>query len=156
MSKTWVKRSMTDSALTGRILQLANTGERTTSEPATTVEEAIMRLGSRTVRNLALAFSLVSERSTGSCKTFQYENYWSSSLGARRRRPDPGPPLRRASSGRGLHLWSAGRCRPSRPGVRVRGSYGALLAEHGNGTLDDLREKEYKSASRSPTVKSVG
>ncbi len=72
---------MTDPSLTGRILQLANTGERTGSKPATTVEEAIMRLGSRMVRDLALAFSLVSERSTGACQAFDYEQYWSASLG---------------------------------------------------------------------------
>ena len=39
-----------------------------------------MRLGSRTVRDLALAFSLVSERSAGNCKAFDYDGYWSNSL----------------------------------------------------------------------------
>ncbi|MCA9001993.1 MAG: HDOD domain-containing protein, partial [Planctomycetes bacterium] len=71
---------MADSSLTGRILQLANSAANATAEPATTVEEAIMRLGSNVVRNLALAFSLVSERTTGSCKAFDYEDYWSTSL----------------------------------------------------------------------------
>lgn len=69
-----------DSALTGRILKLANGAIFAGSQPATTVNEAIMRLGSRTVRDLSLAFSLVSERRRGGCKTFDFERYWSKSL----------------------------------------------------------------------------
>ena len=72
---------MTDSSLTGRILKLANSAARGGFEPATTVSEAIMRLGSRTVRDLALAFSLVSERSAGTCRAYDYELYWARSLG---------------------------------------------------------------------------
>ena len=71
---------MADSSLTGRILKLANTTSNSGLEPATTVSGAIMRLGGHTVRDLALAFSLVSERSAGSCKGFEYELYWSRSL----------------------------------------------------------------------------
>jgi len=71
---------MADSSLTGRILKLANSASNTGVEPVTTVSGAIMRLGSRTVRDLALAFSLVSERRVGSCRSFDYERYWSRSL----------------------------------------------------------------------------
>lgn len=71
---------MADSSLTGRILKLANSALNSGLEPATTVSGAIMRLGSRTVRDLALAFSLVSERRSGSCRAFDYEQYWSKSL----------------------------------------------------------------------------
>jgi len=39
-----------------------------------------MRLGSRTVRDLALAFSLISERKAGACRAFDYELYWARSL----------------------------------------------------------------------------
>ncbi|MEZ6015139.1 MAG: diguanylate cyclase [Planctomycetota bacterium] len=70
----------TDPSLTGRILKLANSASHSGLEPATTVSEAIMRLGSRTVRDLALAFSLVSERKAGTCKAFDYELYWTRSL----------------------------------------------------------------------------
>lgn len=70
----------TDPSLTGRILKLANSAGNAGLEPATTVSEAIMRLGSRTVRDLALAFSLVSERKAGVCKAFDYELYWTRSL----------------------------------------------------------------------------
>lgn len=71
---------MADSSLTGRILKLANNASNSGLEPATTVSGAIMRLGGRTVRDLALAFSLVSERSAGTCKGFEYEQYWTRSL----------------------------------------------------------------------------
>ena len=71
---------MTDSSLTGQILRVANSAANASVEPATTVTEAIMRLGSSSVRDLALAFSLVSDRSVGSCKAFDYEGYWSRSL----------------------------------------------------------------------------
>ena len=69
-----------DSALTGRILKLANSALLGGAHPVTTVREAIMRLGSRSVRDLALAFSLVSERRKTSCKSFDFERYWSKSL----------------------------------------------------------------------------
>ncbi len=71
---------MTDSSLTGRILKLANSAAHAKARPATTVSESILRLGSSTVRDLCLAFSLVSERSAGSCTAFDYEGYWSTSL----------------------------------------------------------------------------
>lgn len=71
---------MADSSLTGRILKLANSASNSGLQPATTVSGAIMRLGSRTVRDLALAFSLVSERRSGTCRAFDYEQYWSRSL----------------------------------------------------------------------------
>lgn len=70
---------MTDSALTGRILKLANSAAHA-GEPATTVAESIMRLGSHTVRDLALAFSLVSDRRSDACAAFDYDRYWSKSL----------------------------------------------------------------------------
>ena len=71
---------MADSSLTGRILQLANSAYNVGQEPTTTVSDAIMRLGGRTVRDLSLAFSLVSERRAGNCKAFDYDTYWSLSL----------------------------------------------------------------------------
>lgn len=71
---------MSDPSLTGRILQLANSASVAGTEAVTTVSGAIMRLGSGTVRTLALAFSLVSDREAGACRPFDYERYWSLSL----------------------------------------------------------------------------
>ena len=71
---------MSDPSLTGRILQLANSASNAGTEAVTTVSGAIMRLGGTTVRTLALAFSLVSDREAGACKPFNYDRYWSLSL----------------------------------------------------------------------------
>lgn len=71
---------MSDPSLTGRILQLANSASVAGNEAVTTVSGSIMRLGSSTVRTLALAFSLVSDREAGACRPFDYERYWSLSL----------------------------------------------------------------------------
>ncbi|MCB9907735.1 MAG: diguanylate cyclase [Planctomycetes bacterium] len=135
---------MADSSLTGRILQLANTGERTGSLPATTVSESIMRLGSRTVRNLALAFSIVSERTTGACRTFQYETYWSGSLG---RAVAAQAVSRRLGQQRSEESYICGLLsdvgRLALASVYAE-SYGAMLAEHGPRPLEDLIEKENK------------
>ena len=71
---------MSDPSLTGRILRLANSADKAGHEPVTTVSGATMRLGGSVVRDLALAFSLISEREAGACRPFDYERYWSLSL----------------------------------------------------------------------------
>ncbi|MCK6447696.1 MAG: diguanylate cyclase [Planctomycetes bacterium] len=70
----------TDPALTGRILHLANSSDKAGAQPAKTVHEAAMRLGVRTVRSVALGFSLVSGNRAGACAAFDYDDYWSRSL----------------------------------------------------------------------------
>lgn len=69
-----------DPALTGRILQVANSAMAGTSRPITTVREATIRLGMQAVRNLSLGFSLVSSNRHGSCLAFDYDNFWSESI----------------------------------------------------------------------------
>ena len=71
---------MSDPSLTGRILRLANSADKAGHEAVTTVSGATMRLGGSVVRDLALAFSLISEREAGACRPFDYERYWSLSL----------------------------------------------------------------------------
>lgn len=69
-----------DPALTGRILKISNSAGFAGSQPATTVAQAAMRLGVRSVRNVALGFTLISGNRTGSCRGFDYEHYWAHSL----------------------------------------------------------------------------
>ena len=69
-----------DSALTGRLLKLANSAESGSIEPITTIGEATIRLGIRTVRNVALGLSLVASNRSGGCAAFDYDKYWSVSL----------------------------------------------------------------------------
>src|SRR5262245_9969914 len=69
-----------DPALTGRILKIANSAGFASARPVTTVSQAAMRLGVRSVRNVALGFTLVSGNRSGTCKGFDYESYWAHSL----------------------------------------------------------------------------
>lgn len=69
-----------DPALTGRLLKLANSAESGSVEPISTVGEATMRLGVRSVRNVALGLSLVSANRSGGCQGFDYDRYWADSL----------------------------------------------------------------------------
>ncbi len=71
---------MADSALTGRLLKIANSAQNGAGQPITTVSEATMRLGVRSVRNMALGLSLISANRNGACERFDYERYWSMSL----------------------------------------------------------------------------
>lgn len=71
---------MADSALTGRLLKIANSAQNGAGQPITTVSEATMRLGVRAVRNMALGLSLISANRSGACERFEYERYWSMSL----------------------------------------------------------------------------
>ena len=71
---------MADSALTGRLLKIANSAQSGAGQPITTVSEATMRLGVRAVRNMALGLSLISANRSGACERFEYERYWSMSL----------------------------------------------------------------------------
>ncbi len=69
-----------DPALTGRIIKMANSAATAGVVQITSVSEAVVRLGVRTVRNVALGFSLVSSYRKGKCESFDYPGYWSSSL----------------------------------------------------------------------------
>ena len=69
-----------DPALTGRILQLANSAAAGASTPVTTVTDATVRLGIKTVRCVALGFSLVAGNRSGTCAAFDYDRFWSESL----------------------------------------------------------------------------
>ena len=75
-----VQTMQADPALTGRILKVANTAIRSGTGNVNTVHEAAMRLGVKTVRNVALAFTLISGNRSGACEEFDYDDYWSSSL----------------------------------------------------------------------------
>lgn len=72
----------TDPAFVGRLLKAANGvsalgfGRR----PVVSVQDALAVLGMPAVRALALGFSLMSEYAKGSCRHFDYRNFWSSSL----------------------------------------------------------------------------
>ena len=69
-----------DPALTGRVLKLTNSSRNASVYPITTVDEAVSRLGIRTLRAVALGFSLVSAYREGTCQAFDFCRFWSESL----------------------------------------------------------------------------
>jgi diguanylate cyclase (GGDEF)-like protein len=69
-----------DPEMVGRVLKLANSASSGMTRPATTVREAVVRLGVRTVRNVALGFWLVSQAGGRACRQFDYERFWQNSL----------------------------------------------------------------------------
>lgn len=69
-----------DPALSGRIIKLANSAMVAGSVRATDVLSASRRLGVRSVRSVALGFSLISANRSGICTEFDYARYWSLSL----------------------------------------------------------------------------
>ena len=71
--------AQTDPALAGRLIRQANSAAHGGGRLAS-VTEAILRLGLKTVRNLALGFSLVDQYQNGPCEGFDYQTFWSHSL----------------------------------------------------------------------------
>lgn len=68
-----------DPALSGQLLKYANSAMAGGSQ-SSTVNEAVVRLGMGTVRQLALGFSLLSAARSGPCEGFDYNRFWSCSL----------------------------------------------------------------------------
>lgn len=74
-----------DPSLTGRILKVANTftGARagTAAPTAPPLEEAVLRIGFASLRDLVLGFSLISNNQKSACRAFDYGGFWHASLG---------------------------------------------------------------------------
>ena len=64
----------TDPALSGRLIKLANSASHI-ARPVVSVQEAVVRQGMATVRQLALGFSLVDQYRDGACGAFDYQRY---------------------------------------------------------------------------------
>ena len=70
-----------DPALAGRMLKLVNSPFAGVPRQIASVSTAVQLLGLRTVKSLSLGLSLVSGSRNGPCKAFNYETFWSESLG---------------------------------------------------------------------------
>lgn len=75
-----IQTIMADPALTGRVLQMANSALHGGGMPIETVREASMRLGSKALRALALGFSLVEQKGSGPVGGLDHHAFWSRSL----------------------------------------------------------------------------
>ncbi len=70
----------TDPATSARLLKLANSPLAGIPRQISSVSRAIVTLGIRTVKVVALGFSLLSNYRQGDCAGFDYQSFWSESL----------------------------------------------------------------------------
>lgn len=70
----------TDPALCLRILKYANSAHFGAGKEVTSIRDAVLMLGLRSVRFMALGFSLVSSRDPKACKAFDFDRFWSHSV----------------------------------------------------------------------------
>jgi diguanylate cyclase (GGDEF)-like protein len=71
-----------DPALSGRILQFANTASVGAHRPISVINDAIIMMGMTAVKNFALSLSLIGNDADNRCPNFDYATYWSKSLAA--------------------------------------------------------------------------
>jgi two-component system cell cycle response regulator len=69
-----------DPALAGRLIKAANAPALGARRPTASLQEAMLRLGVPTVRQLAAAFSLLERYARGPCEAFDYTRFWTESL----------------------------------------------------------------------------
>lgn len=70
----------TDPALSAELLKYANAAFLATGIQVASIQKATVKLGMKTVVNLALGFSLLSHNKQGQCRSFDYEKFWSMAL----------------------------------------------------------------------------
>ena len=69
-----------DPVLVGRLVCAANGTLAAGTRPIVALRDALSVLGMAAVRNLALAFSLISSNGKGLCRSFPYSRFWSGSV----------------------------------------------------------------------------
>src|SRR5574343_133156 len=70
-----------DPGLTGRLLKMANAPVFARTRPVVSfTPDVLMSIGTQSLRQAVLAFSLVSANRTGKCQNFDYETFWSLSI----------------------------------------------------------------------------
>ena len=70
----------TDPALSAELLKYANAAFLATGLQVASIQKATVKLGMKTVVNVALGFSLLANNKQGKCNSFNYEKFWSASL----------------------------------------------------------------------------
>ncbi|MCZ6817615.1 MAG: HDOD domain-containing protein [Planctomycetota bacterium] len=70
-----------DPAIVSRLLKLINSPIAGIARPIASIRQSIALLGIKTVKQLALGFSLIGNHRRDSCKRFDYDQFWSVSLG---------------------------------------------------------------------------
>lgn len=70
-----------DPSLAGRVLKVANSFTASGADPAVPLDEAVLRIGFASLRNLVLGFSLIPTHPEATCRGFDYAAFWHTSLG---------------------------------------------------------------------------
>lgn len=71
----------TDPALAGKLLRLVNSAFIGLPQKVGSVRAAVGLLGLQKVRQVVLTFSLIASHRQGACRAFDYEGFWTGSLG---------------------------------------------------------------------------
>ena len=69
-----------DPATAARLLKFVNSPFAGVARQIVSVRQAVALIGTRTVKQIALGFSLVSQNMKGACKQFDYDGFWSECL----------------------------------------------------------------------------
>ncbi len=69
-----------DPALSGRLVGTANSLQMSGLRPVVSIPEAVLRLGGNQARRNALGFTLLSDNPETTCESFDYAEYWLTSL----------------------------------------------------------------------------
>lgn len=70
-----------DPGLTGRLLKMANSPVFARARPVVSfTPDVLMSIGTQSLRQVVLAFSLVSANRSGHCRNFDYDDFWSRSI----------------------------------------------------------------------------
>ncbi len=69
-----------DPILSSKLLNYANSAFMSTGIQVISIQKATVKLGIKTVKNLALCFSVLAANQSGTCRSFNYEKFWSLSL----------------------------------------------------------------------------
>jgi len=69
-----------DPSLSGQIIKYANSAASGNRNPVASINDALVRLGMRMVRQLCLGFSVLSNSQAGQCAGFDYDVFWGHSL----------------------------------------------------------------------------
>ncbi|MGX2039281.1 GGDEF domain-containing response regulator [Methylocaldum sp. MU1018] len=75
-----IKLVQMDPALTGRVIQFANSAHVGARRPIVAVSDAVGLLGMATIRQFALGLSVIQGNLRGACRSFDYRAFWSDSL----------------------------------------------------------------------------
>ena len=69
-----------DPALAGRLLKIANSAASAGTTHAISIKDALLRVGTSALTNLALSLSILDNNRQGSCPAFDYDSFWQTSL----------------------------------------------------------------------------